>query len=145
MSRPVIVLLSLALAVAACGGTSAEITDGSYRTFAAADGAGPDLSLDVDGDALTFTGPGGTTEATLGESAGSYPVCGPDQDAPVLRVGTPVMVGDDEWADPGLFGDCGITSPVRVTLVDLDSLDDSLGVVPFARWVELCDLADPDC
>lgn len=145
MSRRVIVLLSLAFAVAACGGTSAEITDGSYRAFAIADGAVPELSLDVDGDALTFTGPGGVTEAALGETAGPYPVCGPDRDEDVLRVGSPVMVGDVEWADPAMFGDCGITSPVRVTLVDLGSLDESLGVVPFGRWVELCDVDDSDC
>lgn len=146
MPKPVVALIALGLFVTSCGGGgAAEIATGSYRAFAVAEGAVPDLALAIDGAALTFTGAGDTTEATLGDPAGTYPVCGTDREDEVIGLDTPVTVGDAEYTNPGIFGDCGLTAPVRVTLVDLDSFEDGSGVVPFARWVELCDLSDPDC
>lgn len=146
MLRIIATLMSLVVLVVACGGGgTAEIADGSYRAFAVAEGEVPDLTLEIDGDTLAVTGPGGITEARLGAIAGSYPVCGIEAEGDVVEVDTAVTVGAVEWANPGIFGDCGITSPERVTLVDLDSHDEALGVVPFARWVELCDTVDPDC
>ncbi len=146
MLRIIATVLSLVVLVVACGGGgAAEIADGSYRAFAVAEGEVPDLSLEIDGNALTFTGPGGITEASLGAIAGAYRVCGTETEDDVVEVDTAVTVDAVEWANPGIFGDCGITSPERVTLVDLDSHDEALGVVPFARWIELCDTTDPDC
>jgi hypothetical protein len=134
------------LLVAACGGGgTAEITDGSYRAFAIAEGAVPDLTPAIAGETLTFTAPGVTTEASLGDRAGSYPVCGTDRENDVISLDNSVVVGDVEYPNPGVFGDCGLTASVRVTLVDLDSFVDGSGVVPFARWVELCDVGDSDC
>jgi hypothetical protein len=144
--RIIPLVLVLSLVVSACGGTSAaEISDGSFRAFAVADGEVPDLSLSIDGDVLSFSSSGEDVEATLAADGDTYPVCGTDREDEVFEVGTTITVGDAEYTSPGLFGDCGVTTPVRVTLVDLDSFDDDLGVVPFARWVELCDTTDPDC
>ena len=44
---------------------------------------------------------------------------------------------------PAVFGDCGVTTPVRVTIVDLDAPGE--GRPPYARWVEFCLAADSDC
>jgi hypothetical protein len=46
---------------------------------------------------------------------------------------------------PALFGDCGQTTPQRVALVDLDSLNQEPRPMPFTRWVEFCNTADRDC
>jgi hypothetical protein len=35
-------------------------------------------------------------------------------------------------------------APVRVTLIDLDGLDDDL-LPPYTNWAEFCDVTDPDC
>jgi hypothetical protein len=137
----------LVLLASACGGNStAEIPDGSYRAFSVTEGEVPEISLSIDGDSLTFTAAGGEeVETTLAAQGDVHPVCGTDREDEVFAVGTSLSFVGAEYTRPGLFGDCGITAPVRVTLVDLDSYDDALGVVPFARWVELCATSDPDC
>jgi hypothetical protein len=48
-------------------------------------------------------------------------------------------------ASPAVVGDCGQTTPKRVTLVDLDSYDEAGGPFKYTRWVEFCDTTDPDC
>jgi len=139
-------ILVVSLVAAACGGTSgAEISDGTYRAFAVAEGEVPDAELSIDGQSLVLTGANGAIQMTLETDGESYAVCGTDRDDDVFAVGTAVTVGEVDYNRAGLFGDCGVTTPVRVTLVDLESYDEMLGVVPFARWVELCDVTDPDC
>ena len=57
--------------------------------------------------------------------------------------GGPVALAGTTFARPALFGDCGMTRPVRVTVVDLDSTTPT-GTFGFTRWVEFCDTKDPD-
>jgi hypothetical protein len=136
----------VSLVATACGGASgAEISDGTYRAFAVAEGEVPDAELSIDGQSLALMGANRTIEMTLEADGESYPVCGTDRDDDVFALGTAVTVGDVDYTRAGLFGDCGVTTPVRVTLVDLESYDETLGVVPFARWAEFCDVTDPDC
>jgi hypothetical protein len=35
--------------------------------------------------------------------------------------------------------------PTRVTVIDLDSFDKAGGPFGFTRWVEFCNITDPDC
>ena len=44
-----------------------------------------------------------------------------------MRVGTPLTVGSVALSAPAIFGDCGQTTPKRLTLVDLDSYDELAG------------------
>ncbi len=61
-----------------------------------------------------------------------------------MSLDAPLSVDGVVFTRPALVGDCGQTTPVRVTLVDLDATDTSLRF-PFTRWAEFCDLTDPDC
>lgn len=124
-----------ALALAGCGGVDvssasapAGVSDGSYAYLASsAPGNAPAALLTIDGDTLTLTGEAGAVTTTTGEPA------------------TPLTIGSVHLAAPALFGDCGQTTPKRVTLVDLDSYDEAGGPFGFTRWVELCDTSDADC
>lgn len=55
----------------------------------------------------------------------------------------PLSVGEVDLGSPAVYGDCGQTSPERVTLVDLESRADTLP--PFSSWVEFCLGSEPDC
>jgi hypothetical protein len=140
------------LALAGCGGSDdssggpAKVSDGAY-TFLASSAAGgaPAASLTIAGDTLTLTGDGGPVTATIGEPAAEAVLCPPSGKGQPATLGTPLTVGSVAMAAPAVFGDCGQTTPQRVTLVDLDSYDEAGGPMKYTRWVEFCDTTDPDC
>ena len=132
-----------ALVLGACGSSSIVVEDGDYRSLASSESSTPEAIMVIDGSALTLTVDGTATRATIEGSGSSYVVCPPDTSAEVLPLDGAVTIGAISFARPGIFGDCGITTPVRVTIVDLDS--ESGGGFPFARWIEMCDVTDPDC
>ena len=133
-----------ALALGACGSSSIAVQDGEYRSLASSESSTPEATMVVDGSSLTLTVDGTATQATIGGSGSSYVVCPPDSSAEVRPLDTSMTVGAIAFARPGIFGDCGITTPVRVTIVDLDA-ETTTGGFPFARWLEMCDVTDPDC
>lgn len=146
-------MASGALALAGCGGVDvssasapAGVSDGSYAYLASsAPGNAPAALLTIDGDTLTLTGEAGAVTTTTGEPAAPAILCPPSGTGRPATVGTPLTIGSVHLAAPALFGDCGQTTPKRVTLVDLDSYDEAGGPFGFTRWVELCDTSDADC
>jgi hypothetical protein len=150
-SGAVVVALSV-LALAGCEGSDgsssggpAEVSDGSYAYLASSAGGSAAASLTITGDTLTLTGDAGPVTATIGEPAAEAVLCPPSGKGQPATVGTPLTVGSVGLASPAVFGDCGQTTPRRVTLVDLDSYDEAGGPFKYTRWVEFCDTTDPDC
>jgi hypothetical protein len=145
--------LGCALLLAGCSGGSdgdsqgpAAVADGSYRLLATSTTQDPDatVSLQITGDSVVLTQGSETVEQTLGQPVGTeYVLCPPDGKGSPRSLGTPVEVGGVQLASPALFGDCGQTKPVRVTLVDLDETTEA--AFPFQDWAEFCDTKDPDC
>ncbi len=85
-----------------------------------------------------------SVQVTLGDPVSpQYVLCPPGGQGSPRPVDAAVQVDGLQMRQPALFGDCGQTSPSRVTLVDLASTTD--GAFPFAVWAEFCDSADPDC
>jgi hypothetical protein len=152
-ARRVGVGLGAVLLLAGCSGGSdgdsqgpAAIADGSYQLLATSTSQEPDatVSLKITGDSVVLIEGSGTVEGTLGQPAATeYVLCPPDAKGSPRPLGTPVEVGGVQLASPALFGDCGQTKPVRVTLVDLDATTED--AFPFQNWAEFCDTKDPDC
>lgn len=144
---------SSVFALAGCGGSDgassgapSEVSDGAYAYLASsAGGSAPAVSLTIAGDAITLTGDTGPVTATIGEPATEAVLCPPSGKGQPAKVGTALNVGSVALASPAIFGDCGQTTPMRVTLVDLDSYDEAGGPYKYTRWVEFCDTTDPDC
>jgi len=147
-SRRAIVIAPLAvILLAGCQAGPAAIEDGTYRAFAAAPEIGvvPEVMLAVNGSTLTISE--GDVIASVESRAGEaeYLVCPPDGTGVPAPMDGPLSLGPVTLAEPAVFGDCGSVTPTRVTIVDLASVDDAAGPVPFTRWVEFCDTSDPDC
>jgi hypothetical protein len=152
-ARRVGVGLGAVLLLAGCSGGSdgdsqgpAAIADGSYQLLATSTSQEPDatVSLQITGDSVVLTQGSGTVEGNLGQPGTTeYVLCPPDGKGSPRPLGTPVDVGGVQLASPALFGDCGQTKPVRVTLVDLDATTED--AFPFQNWAEFCDTKDPDC
>lgn len=151
------VMRSIALAGAAlvvlggCGSSGqsaagpAAVGDGSYAFLASSAGGAASATLDIAGQELTLTEAGASTSGTIGEAAPEAVLCPPAGKGQPLRVDAALSVGAVTLAAPAIFGDCGQVTPKRVTLVDLDSLDEAVGPLAYTRWVEFCDTSDPDC
>jgi hypothetical protein len=102
------------------------------------------VSLTITGDAVVLTQGSDTVESTFGQPPDTeYVLCPPDGTGSHRPLGAPIDVDGVQLARPALFGDCGPTKPIRVTLVDLDATTDQ--AFPFKSWAELCDTDDPDC
>ena len=146
-------MASTVLALAGCGGSDsstsggpAAISDGAYAYLASSAGGGAQAAtLTIDGDSLSLTGDAAPVTATIGEPAAEAVLCPPSGKGQPSTLGTPLTVGSVALASPAIFGDCGQTTPKRVTLVDLDSYDEAAGPFKYTRWVEFCDTTDPDC
>jgi hypothetical protein len=126
-------------------GGPAAVGDGSYA-FLASSAAGPaSATLDIAGQELTLTEAGTATTGTIGEAAPEVVLCPPSGRGQPLRVDAALSVATVTLSSPAVFGDCGQVTPKRVTIVDLDSLDEAAGPLAYTRWVEFCDTSDPDC
>lgn len=138
-------VLALALTAAGCGTQGpAPARDGTYRLLATSTGDPPDGSAAVIADGtLTLVTSAGTTIATLGEKAPRAVLCPDERTGQPVRLAARLAVAGVEFTSPAVFGDCGVTSPSRITVVDLDAPADSLPA--FRRWAEFCLTADPDC
>lgn len=151
--RVVGVGLGLVLTLSGCSGGSdgdgagpASLSDGAYRLLATSASQVPDptVQLQITGDTIVLTHGAGTVQGILGPAGpDEYVLCPPDGTGSPRPLGSPVEVGEVRLASPGLFGDCGQTTPVRVTLVDLSATTDQ--AFPFQSWAEFCDTTDPDC
>ena len=132
----------------AVGASPAAVQDGTYRLFATSDQGGqvaagaPVLTIAL--DRVTLTEGADTTPAAFGEATEPLVVCPPSGRGSPVSLDAPLSVDGVVFTRPALVGDCGQTTPVRVTLVDLDATDTSLRF-PFTRWAEFCALTDPDC
>jgi len=145
--------LGLVLALGGCSGGSdgsargpAALSDGTYRLLATSASQDPDptVTLEIIGDTVELTQGTDSVQGALGQAgSGEYVLCPPDGTGSPRPLGSPVEVGEVRLANPALFGDCGTTTPVRVTLVDLSVTTDQ--VFPFQNWAEFCDTTDPDC
>jgi hypothetical protein len=152
-ARRVGVGLGAILLLAGCSGGSdgdsqgpAAVADGAYQLLATSTSQAPDatVSLQITGDSVVLTQGSTTVEGTLGQpGATEYVLCPPDGKGSPRPLGTPIEVGGVQLTSPALFGDCGQTKPVRVTLVDLDATTEA--AFPFQNWAEFCDTKDPDC
>jgi hypothetical protein len=152
-ARALGIVLGCALLLGGCSGGSdgasqgpAAVADGSYRLLATSASQERDatVSLQISGDSVVLTQGSDAVDGTLGQpGSAEYVLCPPDGKGSPRPLGAPVEVRGVALASPALFGDCGQTKPVRVTLVDLDATTEQ--AFPFQNWVEFCDTKDPDC
>lgn len=145
---PVAAIVLLLAAGCADDASPAPVQDGSYRLFATSESTTIDAAgapgLQIDAAAVRLTDGADTSTVTLGELTEQRVVCPPSGEGSPQSLDAPLRVDGVTFTRPALFGDCGQTTPVRVTLVDLGSTDSSLKF-PFTRWAEFCDVTDPDC
>jgi len=134
--------------LSACSSAPAAVDDGTYRAFAASGELGrtPEASVEVRDDRLTFTTPAGP-EFVADASRGTqdFVVCPPQGSGTPDPLSAPLTLDGVTFERPAVFGDCGQTTPARITVVDLESGAEGSGPFPFTRWIEFCDTADPDC
>jgi major membrane immunogen (membrane-anchored lipoprotein) len=143
--HPAMVGVALALVLTACGSSGpGAIADGSYKAYAVSSGATPDAMLVIEGSSVTLTQDGTQSDFTMTDGTTEYTVCGTDGSGTPSPLGADMTVGDVDMVNPAIYGDCGQTSPNRVTVVDLDSALGS-GGIGFASWAEFCDVNDSDC
>lgn len=149
MSRRALIWSALAVVVvglSACQAGPPEVEDGEYRFFASSESAQhPDATLRVKGESVTLSVDDVESVTTLARGDEEYTICPDSRDGRPQTLTNPVALGDTHFAAPAVFGDCGVTKPARVTLVDLDSIDDDGSLPAFTRWAEFCDVTDPDC
>lgn len=150
--RPVSVAVLLGACVviiSGCGSNAgpAPLADGSYRAYATASGPAdvPQATLDLAGSEVTIAEFDVIQTAQVGSPADAQVLCPPDGTGQPVTLTAPITLGSTTYARPAMFGDCGETTPRRVTVVDLDSYTDGDGLPPYARWTEFCDTTDPDC
>ncbi len=135
----------VALVLAGCGSGPSDVADGSYRAYATSGTQSLDADLTITGEqAIVTTGDAESTFA-IGVPGDSFVLCPPDGSGQPRPLDGQLTFGTLTLDEPAVFGDCGTTSPLRVTLVDLASYDAANGPFPFMEWVEFCDLEDPDC
>lgn len=123
------------------------LADGSYRLYATSADTAAQPGADVEGvgDEKQLTDGQETVSRGLrGSGSDEVLVCPPSGRGAPQRLDGPVTVGGIAFISPALVGDCGRTRAVRVTLVDLDTVDEGQQF-PFTTWVEFCDVADADC
>lgn len=145
---PIVLLAGM---LSGCSGDSTAggpepVADGSYRLLATSSTQEPqtDATLQVDGAQVVITQGSESVQGRLGDPVRSQHIlCPPDGQGSPRSLAAAVQVDGLQMRQPALFGDCGQTSPSRVTLVDLASTTDE--AFPFATWAEFCDSTDPDC
>ena len=146
-----IVGASLLVATAGCSGSDASPggpqapTDGSYVYLASSEGSTQSTALAIAGEQVALTQGSGTTTASMGDPAPPAVLCPPSGEGRALTLDAPLTIGAVALASPALFGDCGQTTPKRVTVIDLDSYEEAGGPFGYTRWVEFCETSDPDC
>lgn len=136
------------LLLAGCSSGPADVADGTYRAMAASAelATPPDAMLTVDNGQYIFTpSRGADVEATSSPGTEQFVVCPPETTSTPDVLGGPLTLGDATLERPAAFGDCGQTTPARITIVDLASVSTDSGPFPFTRWIEFCNTADPDC
>lgn len=125
----------------------AEVSPGEYRLLATSSGpvSTQDAGLVIAGVDLTFTEGSEVTSTSLGPATASYTLCPPSGTGSAESLTDSVVVDGVQLSHPAVFGDCGVTKPVRITIVDIDSIGAGAGQFPFTRWAEYCAVSDPDC
>lgn len=133
------------LVIVACGSGPDPVGDGTYSFFAGSgieDASGTDV--EISGDEMNIVADGTTTRATISAGDETYTLCPDDVEGQPELIDGDVQIGGVTFADPAVFGDCGVTAPPRITIVDLDSVDEE-ALPLFTVWAEFCSIADPDC
>lgn len=136
-----------ALVLSSCSSASTAPADGDYRSFAAASSisALPVAEVIVSGTNVRMTVGDMVIDTTLVEGDDSFVVCPPEGLGTTWLAGDAVTVDGAVFEKPAFIADCGTTKPVRITLVDLASVSEESTPFPFGRWIEFCDVTDPDC
>lgn len=151
MLRPAATVAAVSLAgllLAGCSSGPADVADGTYRAMAASGelAATPDASLTVHNGQFTFTPAGGDEiGATATPGTEQFVVCPPDTTGTPDLLGASLTLGGATLEQPAVFGDCGQTTPARITIVDLTSMSPDAAPFPFTRWIEFCNTTDLDC
>lgn len=144
-SLRVLVVVIGALVLGACQSGPSAVGDGSYRAFAVAGGGTPPaVTMEIQESSVLIAEDGTVVELTIGAALGDYTLCPPRGDGALMPLNGSIDLGTIQFDNPAIFGDCGETSPERVTLVDLDSNAEG-ALPPFVDWLEFCDVKDPDC
>ena len=137
----------LGLVLAGCQSGPQSVPDGTYRLFADASTTSPGAAdgLTIASGTVTLTADGATSTAELGAASSEYLLCPPSGKGTARTLGSALTINGTDYTKPAIYGDCGQTKPVRVTIIDLDSYNDGATQLPFTRWAEFCDTSDPDC
>ncbi len=139
--------LAAALLLTGCQSGPTSILVGNYRLLADATTSSPNTAaeLAVTDTTVALTADGSTTSADLGAATSSYTLCAPSGKGTATELSAPLSINGTDFSHPAIYGDCGQTKPVRVTIIDLDSYNNDATKLPFARWAEFCNTTDPDC
>lgn len=140
-------LTAALLLLAGCQASPQAVAPGEYNLFATSEMTSPaaDARLAVKDQVVTIESGSNTWESTLGAPSQSVVLCPPSGPGAPATLGAPLTLGDLQLTRPAIFGDCGQTKPIRVTVVDLDSYNNGETRFPFTRWAEFCKTTDPDC
>ncbi len=139
--------VAAALFLTGCQSAPQGVPAGSYRLLADATTTSPGspAELTVTANAVTLAADGTTASADLGAATSSYTLCPPSGTGTARQLSASLTINGTYYTHPAIYGDCGQTKPVRVTIIDLDSYNNDTTKLPFDRWAEFCNTADPDC
>ncbi|CAL8973783.1 hypothetical protein PROP_01252 [Propionicimonas sp. T2.31MG-18] len=140
-------VLFATLALVGCQAGPQQVQPGSYRLYATSAGATvpQGTSLDVATGTVALTSPAGRTDFVVGGDVPEAVLCPPSGNGKARTLDKAMAVGDLTLARPAIFGDCGSTRPVRVTVVDLDTRTGARNTIGFRSWAEFCRVGDADC
>lgn len=146
-------ILPATLMLTGCSGTGPDaVKDGQYAFLASSFNTGtskggrPDIAtLSVHAPTLTLTQSTGQISLETIEPAQQAVLCPPSGQGRPTRLSTKIAIDGVTLTTPAIFGACPSNSPIRLTIVDLDSYDPNGGQLKYSRWVEFCNTSDADC
>ena len=111
-------------ALSGCSKGPADIADGEYKAFAVSPEIStvPRVDVAVESGALTFTTAAGSTTVAQTPGEQEFVVCPPSTRGTPALLGSELSVDGTTFQVPAVIGDCGQTTPERITLVDLASI-----------------------
>lgn len=108
----------------------------------------PGTELTVGAEGTTFELSGSSVGMSGHAGSDEYLLCPPAGYGTGVTLDGPVTIAGKTFSAPMVFGDCGATTPYRLTIVDLSTKAppaSRAATVPFSQWMEFCLRTDPDC